>query len=85
MDRNYDVTTFQNTFILQRPRVAIFADITKIVIMFIKTMFKDSKKVKRTRNYVSKCSLFLYFLIYQNLLISGEKLLLSAELKGCVM
>ena len=37
---------FQNTFILRRPRVAIFADIIKIVTMFIKTIFEDSKKLK---------------------------------------
>ena len=36
---------FQNTFILKRSRVAIFADIIKIVTMFIKKDFKDSKKV----------------------------------------
>ena len=29
--------------------------------MLIKTIFKDSKKVKKTRNYVSKCNLYLYF------------------------
>ena len=85
MDRNYDVITFfQNAFILRRAWVAIFGDIIKIVTMFIKTIFKDSRKVKRTRNYVSRCSLYLYFLIYQNLLISGEEMLMSAELKGCV-
>ena len=43
------------------PRVPTFADIIKIVTMFIKTIFKDSRKVKRTRNYVSKCCLYLYF------------------------
>ena len=43
---------FQNTFILSRPRVAIFADIIKIATTFIRTIFKDSKKVKRTSNYV---------------------------------
>ena len=54
MDRNYDVITFfQNTFILRRPRVAIFADIIKIATMFIKTIFKNSKKVKRIINHVS--------------------------------
>ena len=37
---------YQNTFMLRKPRVAIFADIIKIVAMFIKTMFKDSKKLK---------------------------------------
>ena len=40
-----------------------FADITKIVTMFFKTIIKDSIKFKRIRNYVSKCILYLYFLI----------------------
>ena len=75
---------FQNIFILRRPRVAFFADIFKIVTMFIKTIFKDSGKVKRIKNYLLKCNIYLYFLIYQNMLISGEKILMSAELKGCV-
>ena len=42
---------FQNTLILRRPRVAIFADIIKIVIMFIKAIIKDPRRVKRIRNY----------------------------------
>ena len=69
MDRNYDVITlFQNMFIyyffiLRRSRVASFADIIKSVTMFIKAIFKDSKKVKRIRNYVSSGSLYLYYLI----------------------
>ena len=46
-----------------KPGVATFADMIKIVIMFIKTIFKDSTKVKRIGNYVSKCSLYLYLLI----------------------
>ena len=54
---------FQNTLILRRPRVAIFADIIKIVIMFIKAIIKDPRKVKRIRNYVSKSNLYLYFLM----------------------
>ena len=53
---------FQNN-ILRRPGVAIFADIIKVITMFIKKIFKDSRKVKRIRNYVSKCNLYLYFLI----------------------
>ena len=44
----------QNTFILRRPRVANFADIIKITIILIKTTFKDSKKVKKFRNYALK-------------------------------
>ena len=54
---------FQKTFILRMPGVAIFADIIKIVTMFIKTIIKDSIKVKKIRNYVSKCNLYLYFWI----------------------
>ena len=52
--------------------------------MFIITIYKDSRKVKINRNYVFKCNLYLYFLIQQNLLIAGEKILMSAELKRCV-
>ena len=34
------------TFIIRRPRVAIFSDIIKIVTIFIKKIFKDSKVKK---------------------------------------
>ena len=54
---------FQNTFISRRFRVANFADIIKIVTMFIKTTFKESNKVKRIRHYALKWDLYLYFLI----------------------
>ena len=51
MDSNYDVTTFlSKNFILRRPGVAIFADIIKVVTMFIKTIFRNSRKVRRIRN-----------------------------------
>ena len=44
MGRNYDaITFFQNIFVL-RPGVAIFADIIKIVTMFIKTTLKNQEK-----------------------------------------
>ena len=42
--------------------------------MFIKKTFKGLKKVKRIRNYVFKCNLYLYFLVQQNLLIFSEKM-----------
>ena len=84
MDKNYDVIVFiSKNFILRLPRVAIFADIIKIVTVFIKKIFQDLKKVKRTENNVSKYNTF----------ISGyskicwfplKKMLMSAELKGCV-
>ena len=63
---------FQNSLILRKPGVTIFADIIKIATMFIKTIIKDSRKVKRIRYYVSKFNLYLYFLMEQNLLISDD-------------
>ena len=54
MGRRYDVIAFfRNIFILRRAGVAIFADI-KIVTMFNKAALKDSRNVRRIRNYVSK-------------------------------
>ena len=84
MDRNYGII---NLFLkyLYFKKSAIFAEIIKIATMFIKTIFKGSKEVKRIRNYRSKRNLYLYFLMRLNLLISGEKMLMSAELKTCVM
>ena len=43
MGTNCDVMTF----ILRKSGVANFADIIKIATTFIKTTFKDAKKVKR--------------------------------------
>ena len=64
MSRNYEVIDlFQNALILRRPSVAISADVIKIVSMFIKKIFEDSKKVKRIKNYVPKFNLYLCFLI----------------------
>ena len=64
MGKDNDVKSFfQKTFILRRPGAIIFADIIKILTMFIKTNLKDSRKVTIVRNYVSKRNLHLYFLI----------------------
>ena len=63
MVNNNDVSFFQKIFILRRPGVAIFADIIKILTMFIKTILIDSRKVRAVRKYVSKWNLYLYFLI----------------------
>ena len=50
MVRNYNVITFiQSTYV--------------IATIFNKTGFKDSKQVKRIRNYALKCNLFLYSLL----------------------
>ena len=64
MDRNYDFITIISKYpFLRRPGIVIFADIIKIVTMFIKTVTKDSGKVKRIINYVSKSNLYVYFLM----------------------
>ena len=47
MNRSYDVTAiFPNVFVLRKPRVAILADIIKILTIFIKIIFRDLKKSK---------------------------------------
>ena len=58
MGRNYDVITFFSKYLcLKKAWVPIFAEITKIVTIFIKTTLKDSRKVRIIRNYVSKWNL----------------------------
>ena len=52
--------------------------------MFFITIYKGSRKVEINRNYVSEYNLYLYFLIEQHLLVSSEKMLMSAERNGCV-
>ena len=53
MDRNYDLIIFISKYCyFKKAGVAIFANIIKIVTIFIKTIFKDSRKVKRIRKYV---------------------------------
>ena len=44
MDRNYDIINFISNFISRMPRLATFADIVKIAIMFIKTTFIKTQK-----------------------------------------
>ena len=65
MDRNYDVITFVSKYrcFKKAPGVAIFAGIIKTLTIFIKAFFKDSRKVKKISNYLSKCNLYLYLLI----------------------
>ena len=47
MDRNYDIIIFiLKYFYLRKLRVAIFADIIKIVTMFTKTSLKTQKMLK---------------------------------------
>ena len=67
----------QSTYLLRVPIETTFADIIKIITKFIKKIFKGSVKFKRIRNNVSKCNLYLY-------LLTSEKMLTSAELKGYI-
>ena len=58
MERSYKVITFlKNGPILRKPRVTNFADIIKIANLYIIKNFKESKKVKRVRNYELKFNL----------------------------
>ena len=64
MDKKYDVIIFILKYVfLRRPRVAIFANIIKTVIMFIKISLKWQKIFLKIRNYVSKCNRYLYYFI----------------------
>ena len=50
MDRSYDAITFISKYLyFKKTVVANFDDIIKIVAVFIKTIFKDSRKIKRIR------------------------------------
>ena len=68
MDRNHDLKTIISKCLYFKQAWSNQIDIIKIATMFIKTTFKNSKKVKRIRNYVLNWNLYLYFLNYQNLL-----------------
>ena len=58
MDKNYEVITFISKYLYFKMTWGSHStDIIKIVTTFTKTIFKDSREVKRIRNYVSKCNL----------------------------
>ena len=64
MGKDYNVITFISKYlILRKPGVVIFSYIIRIVTMFIKTTTKDSRKVKKIRNYLSNSNLYVYFLM----------------------
>ena len=52
--------------------------------IFSLELFYVSANVKRIRNYGLKCNIYLHFSIQHRLIISGEKMLISAEIKRCV-
>ena len=53
--------------------------------MLIEKTFKDSIEIKGIGKNILKCNSDLYYLIQQKLLVHNEKLLILAEIKGCVM
>ena len=64
MDSIYDAITFISKYLdFKKSWSNQFADIIIVATMFIKSTFKDSEQVKKTRNYVLKSNLYLYFLI----------------------
>ena len=56
--------------------------ITASVMKELKQSAETQKKSEELDIMYQNAIIYLYFLIYQNLLISGEKM--SAEFKGCV-
>ena len=64
MDKNYDVINIVSKFLyFKKVRSTYFADIIKLVTIFIKRISKDSRKVQKNRNYVSKSRLYVGFLM----------------------
>ena len=85
MDSNYDVITFiLEYFILKRLRLTNFADIIKIATLFIKILIKNSNKIKRVINYTLKYR-YTVFLDITEVADFRLRMLMPAELKGCVM
>ena len=74
---------FQNIFFLRKPKVAIFADIIKIVNMFIKKIFTDSKKLKELE-FLHENAIFIFVSWYSKICwFPLKKLQTSGELNGC--
>ena len=75
---------FQNTFIWRRPRVAIFADIIKFVILRIKTIFKDSKILKELEIMYQNAIYICIFWYSKVCWFPVKKYWCQAEIKACV-
>ena len=64
MDKKYDFITIISKYsYFMKAWSRYFCDIIKIVTIFVKTITKDSRKVKRIRNVLSKSNLQVYFLM----------------------
>ena len=63
MDRNYDAITIISKYpYFKKTWSSCFClHYQNCNHIFIKTITKDSKKVRRIRNYVSKSNLYVYF------------------------
>ena len=71
---------FQNTVILRRPGVAIFADIIKIITRFIR---KTQEKLKELEICIKMQSMSVFFDVTK-FADFWCKMLMSAEIAGCV-
>ena len=61
MNKKYDIITFILKYLFFRKAwgLIIFSDVIRATTVFIKAIIKDSRNVKRIRNYESKCNLYL--------------------------
>ena len=70
-DRGYDVISFiskyQNTIILRRARVSIFADIIKIVTTFIKKILEGLKNVKKNPEIMNQNTIYIFISWYSKI------------------
>ena len=74
MHKYFDVIIFITKYFLRNSRVVIFADIIKIMTIFIKKIFTDSKKTKRNDDDVSRIqgvSHTIHILLRSSLIIVG--------------
>ena len=58
---------FQNAFTLKSPRVAIFADITKILTTCIRTIFKKTQKKIKKFQIMQQTAIHIYIYWYSNI------------------
>ena len=83
LDRDYDVITFISKYLnFKKTYSSQFCCIIKFISMFIKTIFKSSKKLKRVTEYLLKCNLYYVFLVTTKVADFQRKM--SPELKRCV-
>ena len=74
---------FKKPFFLRSLRVANFVDFIKIATMFVKTNFKDSKKLKELK-VMYENAIYVHISWYSKSCWFPVKKLMSVEIKGCI-